>query len=76
MEAHYESMGHVAAGGPADCMFIARHGGVCGHVERIVPAAEIARIEDRWHRAIAAARPISRHLEMTSVNQGLAEVAA
>lgn len=43
-------------------------------VERIVPAANVARIEDRWHRAIAAARPISRHHETTSANQGLAEV--
>jgi len=45
-------------------------------VERIVPAADVARIEDRWRRMIAAARPISRHHEMTSANQGLAEVTA
>ncbi|MGY2735670.1 cbb3-type cytochrome c oxidase subunit I [Sphingomonas sp. UYP23] len=45
-------------------------------VERIVPAADVARIEDRWHHAIAAARPISRHHETTSANQGLAEVTA
>jgi cytochrome o ubiquinol oxidase subunit 1 len=43
-------------------------------VERVVAAADVARIEGHWHGAIAAARPIFRSEEMTSANQGLAEV--
>ena len=45
-------------------------------VHRTLPAAEVSRIEARWHRAIADARPIPREIEMTSANQGLAEVTA
>jgi cytochrome o ubiquinol oxidase subunit 1 len=45
-------------------------------VRRIVPAPEVERIEARWHRAIANARPIPREIEMTSANQGLAAVTA
>jgi cytochrome o ubiquinol oxidase subunit 1 len=43
-------------------------------VHRIIPAAEIERIEGRWLRAVAEAAPIMREVEMTSVNQGLAKV--
>lgn len=43
-------------------------------VHRTLPAAEVSRIEAHWHRAIADARPIPREIEMTSGNQGLAEV--
>jgi cytochrome o ubiquinol oxidase subunit 1 len=45
-------------------------------VRRIVPAPEVERIEGRWRRAIADARPIPREIEMTSANQGLAAVTA
>ena len=43
-------------------------------VHRIIPADEIERTERRWLRAVAEATPIPREVEMTSANQGLAEV--
>ena len=43
-------------------------------VHRIIPADEIERTERRWLRAVAEATPIVREVEMTSANQGLAEV--
>ena len=43
-------------------------------VNKIIPVDEIERTERRWLRAAAAATPISREVEMTSANQGLAEV--
>jgi cytochrome o ubiquinol oxidase subunit 1 len=43
-------------------------------VLRTVPQADVAQIEQRWLTAVASARPILRHAEMTSANQGLAEV--
>ena len=45
-------------------------------VTRIIPAAEVARIEARWLRQVAAARPVPRELETTPANQGRAEIAA
>lgn len=44
------------------------------NVHRTIPAAEVARVEARWSRAVAAALPVSRALETTSLNQGLAKV--
>jgi cytochrome o ubiquinol oxidase subunit 1 len=43
-------------------------------VHRIIPAAEVERTEQHWLRAVADATPIMREVEMTCVNQGLAEV--
>jgi cytochrome o ubiquinol oxidase subunit 1 len=43
-------------------------------VHRVIPAADIVRIEQRWHDAIAQAQAIPREREMMPVNQGLAEV--
>ncbi|KIZ47548.1 MULTISPECIES: cbb3-type cytochrome c oxidase subunit I [Rhodopseudomonas] len=43
-------------------------------VSKIIPAEEVARTETRWLQAVAAATPIPREIEMTSANQGLAEV--
>jgi cytochrome o ubiquinol oxidase subunit 1 len=43
-------------------------------VHRIITAADIERTERRWLRAVAEAAPIPREVEMTSANQGLAEV--
>lgn len=45
-------------------------------VTRIIPAREIERIQQRWLDAVADATPIAREIEMTSANQGLAEVSA
>ena len=45
-------------------------------VTRIISANEIERIERKWLSAVAAAAPISREIEMTSANQGLAEIAS
>ena len=42
--------------------------------QRTIPVHEIERIEARWLSAVAAARAIPRDLEVTSRNQGLAEV--
>ncbi len=42
----------------------------------VIPSAEVTRIEDRWHDALAAATPIPRHCELTASNQGLAEIPA
>jgi cytochrome o ubiquinol oxidase subunit 1 len=42
--------------------------------QRIITAVEVERIEARWLRAVARAVPIAREQEMTSANQGLAEV--
>ena len=44
------------------------------NVHRSVPAAEVERIEARWLRAVAQALPVSRRLETTSRNEGLAKV--
>jgi len=43
------------------------------NVHRVVPAAEVARTEERWLAAAAASPPITRPLETTSLNRGLAE---
>jgi cytochrome o ubiquinol oxidase subunit I len=43
-------------------------------VHRVVPADEIERTERRWLRAVAEATPIPREVEMTSANQGMAEI--
>ncbi|RYF09802.1 MAG: hypothetical protein EOO77_22960 [Oxalobacteraceae bacterium] len=43
-------------------------------VHRVIPATDIARIEQRWHDAIVQARAIPREREMMAVNEGLAEV--
>jgi cytochrome o ubiquinol oxidase subunit 1 len=43
-------------------------------VHRIIPADGVERTERRWLRAVAEATPIQREREMTSANQGLAEV--
>ncbi len=43
-------------------------------VHRIIPAADVKRIEQGWLRAVAEANPIPREIEMTSANQGVAEV--
>ncbi|NKF24399.1 cbb3-type cytochrome c oxidase subunit I [Solimonas marina] len=45
-------------------------------VEHTISADEVQRTEQRWLRAAANAAPIPRELEMTSANQGLAEVSA
>ena len=45
-------------------------------VNRTIPVAEVARIDRHWRAAIAAARPIPRLIEMTSANEGVAEVPA
>ncbi len=42
--------------------------------ERLISAAEVARTEDEWLRAVERAHPIGREAETTSANQGLAEV--
>jgi len=44
------------------------------NIHRTVPAAEVERTEDRWLRAVAEALPVSRALETTGANQGLAKV--
>jgi cytochrome o ubiquinol oxidase subunit 1 len=46
------------------------------HVHQIFPPDEVKRTERRWLRAVAEATPTSREVEMTSVNQGLAEVSS
>jgi cytochrome o ubiquinol oxidase subunit 1 len=43
-------------------------------VEHVIDAAEIERTEKAWLSAVAAANPIPRQLEMSSINEGLAEV--
>ncbi|MGA9575824.1 MAG: cbb3-type cytochrome c oxidase subunit I [Lysobacterales bacterium] len=43
-------------------------------VHQVIRADEIERTERRWLSAVAAAKPIPREVEMTSANQGLAEV--
>jgi cytochrome o ubiquinol oxidase subunit I len=43
---------------------------------RVIAAAEVKRTEERWLRAVAAAKSISRDEEITSANRGLAEVRA
>jgi cytochrome o ubiquinol oxidase subunit 1 len=45
-------------------------------VERTIPAKEVQAQEAIWRSTLTAARPISRHVETTSANQGLAEVSA
>lgn len=45
-------------------------------VHRIIRADEIERRERRWLAAVGEASPIPREVEMTSANQGLAEVSA
>jgi cytochrome o ubiquinol oxidase subunit 1 len=44
------------------------------NVHRTISASEVERIEARWLRAIAEALPVSRMLETTRANQGLAKV--
>ena len=41
---------------------------------RVIAAATVARIDREWRQGLAEARPIARGIEMTSANQGLAEV--
>ena len=43
---------------------------------RVIPAAEVTATEQHWHAARHAAEPISRHLELTARNRGVAEVSA
>jgi cytochrome o ubiquinol oxidase subunit 1 len=43
-------------------------------VEKVIDAAEVERTELAWLSAVGAAKPITRHVEMTSDNEGLAEV--
>ena len=43
-------------------------------VERIVAAAQVEATERRWLETVFAATPTAREIEMTSANQGLAEV--
>lgn len=43
---------------------------------RIVPAAEVGRIDRRWRKEIDRAKPIGRAVEGTPANRGLAEVEA
>jgi cytochrome o ubiquinol oxidase subunit 1 len=43
-------------------------------LHRIIPADQVGRIETRWLDAVAVARPAGREIEMTSANEGLAEV--
>jgi len=45
-------------------------------VHRIIPAAEVERTETGWLRAVSDATSIPREIETTSVNRGLAKVAA
>ncbi|MFD6440073.1 hypothetical protein ACFWDG_09725 [Peribacillus sp. NPDC060186] len=45
-------------------------------VERLIPAAEVARIDRRWRKEIQRAKPIGRAVEGTPANRGLAEVEA
>ena len=42
--------------------------------DRIIPAAEVARVERHWLDVVGRARPIPRELELTAANAGLAEV--
>jgi cytochrome o ubiquinol oxidase subunit 1 len=44
-------------------------------VDKVTGAAAVAQTDQRWRRELADATPIRRELEMTSTNQGLAEVA-
>ena len=46
------------------------------NTHRVIAAAEVARIDQRWRVGVARAQPIPRQIEMTLANQGLAEVAA
>jgi cytochrome o ubiquinol oxidase subunit 1 len=43
---------------------------------RVIPAAEVKRIEERWLRAVSEAQRIGRDDEDTAANRGLAEVLA
>ena len=43
-------------------------------VHHIILAAEVERTEQKWLRTVASSIPIPRQIEMTSANQGLAEV--
>jgi cytochrome o ubiquinol oxidase subunit I len=43
-------------------------------VEHVIDAAEVERSETAWLSAVATAKPISRQVEMSSANEGLAEV--
>jgi len=45
-------------------------------VEQVIAAAEVERTEMAWLNVVAAAKPITRQVEMTSANEGLAEVHA
>jgi cytochrome o ubiquinol oxidase subunit 1 len=45
-------------------------------VDRVIPAAEVARTQARWLRAVAKARAVPRQVETTAANEGLAEVSA
>jgi cytochrome o ubiquinol oxidase subunit 1 len=45
------------------------------NVDKVIVAATVAQIEQRWRQGLADATPIRRELEMTFTNQGLAEVA-
>ncbi|WP_370310303.1 cbb3-type cytochrome c oxidase subunit I [Sphingobium abikonense] len=41
---------------------------------RVIPASEVARIDESWREAAARAQPVQRELEISSANQGLALV--
>ena len=43
---------------------------------RVIPAGEVRQTEERWLRAVAEARSVSRDEEVTQANEGLAEVRA
>ena len=42
-------------------------------IHKVIPAAQVAREHEGWLSQVGQARAISRDLEMTSANQGLAE---
>ncbi len=44
--------------------------------ERAISGEEVMAIEHRWHEALRAATPSPRQIEMTSLNQGLAEISS
>jgi cytochrome o ubiquinol oxidase subunit 1 len=43
---------------------------------RIIPADEVEQTDQRWLRAVAKARPVSREDEIAPANRGMAEAAA
>ena len=41
---------------------------------RVIPASEVARIDESWREATARAQPVPREIETSPANQGLALV--